>query len=72
MDTVSLAHFDAGNFCDGVPLVGGLEWGGEECGLGYGLRGKFRVDAGGSEEEEFFDAEAEGGVDDVGLDLEVD
>lgn len=73
LDPVSLAHLDAGDLGDGVPLVGGLERAGKERGFGYGLRGVLGVDAGGSEEEEFLNRSgSEGGVDDVGLDLEVD
>uniref|UniRef100_A0A8R7R825 Uncharacterized protein n=1 Tax=Triticum urartu TaxID=4572 RepID=A0A8R7R825_TRIUA len=72
LDAVGLAHLDAGDLGDGVPLVGGLERAGEEGALRDGLRRELGVDAGGAEEEELADgAAAERGVDDVGLDLEV-
>ncbi|CAL5049018.1 unnamed protein product [Urochloa decumbens] len=72
LDAVGLAHLDAGDLGDGVPLVGGLERAGEERALRNGLRREFRVDAGGAQEEKLADgAAAERGVDDVGLDLEV-
>lgn len=72
LDAVGLAHLDAGDLGDGVPLVGGLERAGEERALRDGLRRELWVDAGGAEEEELEDgAAAQRGVDDVGLDLEV-
>ena len=72
LDAVCLAHLDAGDLGDGVPLVGGLERAGEERALGDGLRRELGVDAGGAQEEELADgAGAQRGVDDVGLDLEV-
>lgn len=52
LEAERLAHFDAGDLGDGVPLVGRLEGGGEEGRFGDRLRGEFGVDAGGSEEEE--------------------
>jgi hypothetical protein len=72
LDAVRLAHLDAGDLGDGVPLVGGLERAGEERVLRDGLRRELGVDAGGAEEEELADGAAlERRVDDVGLDLEV-
>lgn len=72
LDAVGLAHLDASDLGDGVPLVGGLERAGEEGALRDGLRRELGVDAGGPEEEELADGAApERGVDDVGLDLEV-
>lgn len=72
LDAVGLAHLDAGDLGDGVPLVGGLERAGEERVLRDGLRRELGVDAGGAEEEELADgAAAQRGVDYVGLDLEV-
>ena len=72
LDPVRLAHLDPRDLGDGVPLVGGLEWAGEESGFWYGLRSELGVDAGGAEEEEFLDAVSVSGVDHVGLDLEID
>ena len=68
---VGLAHFDTGDFGDGVPLVGGFEWAGEKRLFADGLRGETGVDAGGAEKGEFGDVVAPGGVDNVGLDGEV-
>jgi hypothetical protein len=38
LDAVGLAYLDAGDLSDGVPLVGGLKWAGEERTLRDGLR----------------------------------
>lgn len=72
LNAVSLAHLDAGNLSNGVPLIGGLEWARQERVFRDRLRCELGVDARGAEEEELLDAEAVGGVDDVGLDLEVE
>ena len=72
MRPVSLAHLDTRDLGDRVPLVGGFERRREERGFLYGLRGKLRVDARGSQKYELFGVVAVGGVDDVSLDLEID
>lgn len=46
LDPVRLAHLDAGDLSDGVPLVSRLERAGEEGGLGDRLGGELRVYAG--------------------------
>ncbi len=66
-----LAEFDAGDFGDGVPLVGGFEGASEKVFLFDGLWGVFGVDARRAEEGEFFDAVAVGAGEDVELDGEV-
>lgn len=71
MAGIRLAEFDAGDFGDGVGVVGGFEGAGEEGALGDGLRGHLGVDAGAAEEEEFAGAEVGGGFDEVVLDGEV-
>lgn len=68
---VGLAEADAGDFGDGVGVVGGFERAGEEGRFGDGLGGVFGVNAGAAEEEKFFDAGGVGGGDDVVLDLQV-
>lgn len=72
LDPICLTHLDASDLGDGVPLVGWLEGGGEKSGFRDGLRSELRVDAGRAEEDELdHGSTAVGGVDDVGLDLEV-
>ncbi len=61
------AKFDAGDFGDGVPLVGGFERAGEEVFLLERLGGEFGVDAGAAEEEELFDAAFKSAVDEMVL-----
>lgn len=71
MNSIGFAHLDPGDLGHGVPFVGGLQGSGEECVFRDWLGCEFGVDAGGAEEEELVDAVAVGGVNDVGLDLEV-
>ena len=68
---VGLAELDAGDFGDGVRLVGGLKRAGEEMLLFHGLRRVLGIDAGGAEEQELFDAVAPGRIDDVEFDGEI-
>uniref|UniRef100_A0A7C8YQX8 Uncharacterized protein n=1 Tax=Opuntia streptacantha TaxID=393608 RepID=A0A7C8YQX8_OPUST len=72
LNPIRLAHFDSGDLRNGVPLVGWLQGAGEEGRFRDGLGGELRVNAGGAEEEKLLDAMDEGGVNDVGLDLEID
>ncbi len=50
LQIVAFAHLEASNLCDGVFLVGVLEFAREEGVLLHGLRGVLRVDAGRTEE----------------------
>ena len=68
---VSLAHLDAGDFRDGVPLVGRLERAGKQAVLVQRLRCVLRVDAAGTQKRQLAGAVAVGGVDDVVLHDEV-
>ncbi len=68
---VGIAQADAGNFGDGVGLVGGFKRAGQQGGLGEGLGRHTGIDAGGAEEEELFRAVLIGGMHEVGLDHEV-
>lgn len=72
LNPIRLAHLDPGDLGNGVPLVRGLERARQQCVLRDGLRSEFGVNAGGAEEQELLDSESVGGVDDVGLDLEID
>ena len=72
LGSVSLAHFNTCDLCNGIPFIGRLQGTGQERAFGNGLRSKFRINTGGSEEEDFFDAVAVRGINDVSLDLEVD
>ena len=71
LPVVAPAHFDTGNFCEGVGAVGGLEGAGEERRLGHGLGGQLWVDAGGAEEEETVYVIDSAGFDEIGLQDEV-
>lgn len=71
LDIEAFAHFESGNFGDGVSFVGVLQRGGEQGILGDGLWCQGGVDAGAAEEEEFFDSGAEAFPDDVLLDLQI-
>lgn len=71
LSIVGLAHFDAGDFCHRVGLVGGLKGTREEVFFLDGLGAVARVDAGAPQEEEFFDTREVGIVDDVHFDPEV-
>lgn len=55
LSAVGLAHFDAADFGDGVPLIGGFKRAGEESRFRDGGWGKFGVDAGAAQEKEFGD-----------------
>jgi hypothetical protein len=68
---IGLAELDAGDFGDGVPLVGGFEWASEEILFFERLRRELRIDAGGAEELELGYAVTIGGIDDIILDVEV-
>lgn len=68
---IAFTELDAGDFGDGIGLVGGLQGAGEQGVFAHGLAGVFGVDAAGAEEEELFRAMCEGGVDDVGLDHQI-
>lgn len=72
LNTIRLAHLDARDLGNGVPLVGGLKRTGEKGGFRDGLRRELRVNAGGAKEEKLLDSMDEGAVNDVGLDLEID
>jgi hypothetical protein len=72
LEVVAFTHFKAGDFSNGVGFVGVLEWGGEEGRFLDWLGGVTGVDAGAAEEEELFDAMGVGGMDDMGLDEEVE
>ena len=52
LQVVAFAHLEASNLCDGVFLVGVLEFAREEGILLHGLRCVFRIDAGRAEEQE--------------------
>ena len=68
---VGLAEHDAGDFGDGVGVVGWLEWTSEKRVFADGLGGELGVDAGAAEEEELGAAEVGGGFDEVILKGEV-
>ena len=50
---VSLTQLDAGDFRDGIPLVGRLKLPSEQLVLAHRLLGEFRVDAGRSKKQQF-------------------
>ena len=66
-----LAQFDAGDFGDGVPLVGGLERTAQEVFLLQRLRRQLGIDAGTAQEEQLFDPVQIGPMDEIILDLQV-
>ena len=68
---VRLAHFDAGDLRDRVPLIGWLERTGQQRRLVQRLRREARIDAARAEEAKLARAVAVGGVDQIRLDLEV-
>ena len=68
---VRLGELEAGDFGDGVGLVGGLERAGEEAILGHGLRRVFGVNARAAKEKQPLYASAIGAVDGVGGDGEI-
>ncbi len=65
------AEFEAGDFGDGVPFVGGFKRAGEEGVFVDGLRRELGVDAGAAEEKEFADFVFVGAVDEMVLDEEI-
>jgi hypothetical protein len=69
--SVGLAHLDAGDLRDGVPLIRRLERPREQRRFLQGLRRQARVDAARAEKAELARPGAIRGVDDVRLDLEV-
>ena len=69
---VGFTHLDAGNFGDGVRLVGWFQQTGQKVFFPHWLGCQFGVDAGGAQEEQSFDAMQIGLVDDVVLDLQVE
>ena len=71
LPAVGLAHLDAGDLGDGIPLVGGFQRAGEEVFLLQRLGGELGINAGAAEEEQFLHAGLPGAVDEVVLDLEV-
>jgi hypothetical protein len=66
-----LAHFEAGNFGDGIPFVRGFEWGGEEVFFPERLRRVFGINARTAKEKKFFHTRLMCAVDEMILDLEV-
>jgi len=68
---VRLAHLQAGDLGDGVGLVGRLQRPGQQVFLAQRLRRQLRIDAGGAEKEQTFDAVPPCLVDHVVLDHQV-
>src|SRR5947207_6274761 len=68
---VGVAHFDSGDFGDGVPLVGRLQRPGEQVLLFQRLRCEFWIYAGAAKEKEFFDSSLVSAVNEVFLDAQV-
>jgi len=68
---ISLAHLDARDLGDGVPLVGGFEGAGEEVRFLKGLRRQFRINARTAEEQQLFHPRLARSVNEIGLDLQV-
>ena len=68
---ICLAHFDARDFRDGIPLVARFQWAREQGILLHRLRRKFWINAGAAEEQKFFDLRHVRAVDQVILDLKV-
>ena len=71
LEVVTFAHFQAGNLCNRVFLVGVLQRGGQKAVFLHRLRGVLRVDAGGAEEEEFLHSVGVGLADDVALNFHI-
>lgn len=67
---VCLAH-DAGDFCQGIGIVGLLQRAREQALLLDRLGAQPRIDAGRTEEEQLLAAVAPGAVDNVVLDLQI-
>src|SRR4051794_38944146 len=65
------AKFYAGDFCDGIPLVGGLERAREEIFLFKRLWGELWINAGTAQEKQLFNSVFMGGMDQVILDEQV-
>src|ERR1022692_1653064 len=68
---VGLAHFDAGDFGDGVPLIRRFERASQKMLLFDRLGGEFWVNARTSEEQKLFDAGQMRPMDEVVLNLQV-
>ena len=71
LEIVALAHLQACDLCDGVFLIGVFQWRCEEAVLFHRLGCVLRIDAGGTQEEEFLHAVGVGLADDIALHLHV-
>ena len=69
--SVGLAELDAGDLGDRIPFVRRLQRSGEQRLLFDRLRGQFRIDAGGTEEQETVDAGQMRGMNDVRFDHQI-
>ena len=65
--TIGLAHFNARDFGDGIPLVGGFQRAREQSRFRYWLRCQLGVDATATQKQKFFHAAIETGADEVGF-----
>lgn len=71
LQVIAFAHLEACNLCDGVFLVGVLEFAREEGILLHGLRGVLRVDACRAEEQELLHVVGVGFAEHIALDFHV-
>ena len=71
LEIVRFAHFQTGNLGDGVFLVSIFQRGCQQTILFHGLRRILRIDAGGTQEQQFLHAMGIGFRDDITLDLHV-
>src|SRR5262245_31163426 len=68
---VRLAEFEASDFCDGIPFVGGLKRPAQQSALGDRLLCEFWVDARRAEKEELLHAYVGGGINNIRRNREI-
>jgi hypothetical protein len=71
LPSVSLAHFDPGDFGNRIPLIRRLEWSGEQILLLHRLGREFRVDARAAKEEQLVYARLRSAVNQIILNLQI-
>ena len=71
LSRIGLAELDAGDFGDGIPLVGRLQFAGQQRRFGDRLRGEFRINARAAQKQQFLNSKVTGRLDDVVLNLQI-
>ena len=69
--TVGLAEFDAGDFGDGIPLIGRFQRAGKQIILLQWLGRQLRINAGAAQEEQFDNSGLAGAANQIVLDLKI-